>query len=213
MTNTKNIVITSVIALVISILIGIFFVGKVANQSNLIGSVRTVADQFPNGIQLGNETINTAEGVITLGANQAAWRNTTGSTIYVEDTQAFTLATSSSVTGAVATSSYRVMIGTSTASSISNFATPDAFNSSLLLWPIGTSKVSNSLTASSSRSFANGQNSNKLVSLPNNGYLIINIINGLTGAPATQCTQGGPCESATSTNRGFKLGWYVRYHY
>jgi len=54
MTNTKNIVITSVIALVISILIGIFFVGKVANQSNLIGSVRTVADQFPNGIQLGN---------------------------------------------------------------------------------------------------------------------------------------------------------------
>lgn len=212
----KNYIINAIVALLLIIGVGIAANKPAAmpeqSSQNTFGSVRVIADEYPNGIRTGNLSTlhNEIGGIIPLGVSQQSWKNNLGKIVYFDFADAATLATSSSLTGAVATSSYRIIIGTSTASTVDNFLTPNSFNASLLLWPLATSTISNSLTGSTTNSIQVGQL--RGVGVLPNGYLNVSIINGATGAPVGTCAALVACESATSTNRGFRLKWSARYH-
>jgi hypothetical protein len=156
------------------------------------GNVTQQQDFYTNGVGIGpGYVMFSRSGTIALGSNQASWRNTTGRTVYVD--LAF-LATSG-----VASSSYKFYVATSTSATISSdFTAP--YSSLVNGFTIATSSVAT--TTSSIESHLSGS---AVVPVASGQYVNIQV----QAANGAVCN-GVICETATSTNRGFTVAWYLR---
>lgn len=213
----KNYVISAIVALVVSLGIGLVFPTETTPyQSNdELGSVRQTIDTFVNGIGFRGGSKNLIGGTIGTGKNQASWKNTTGKDAYFTAGFAIPIATSTSVNGPLASSTMRVLMGTSTASTIDNYANPATQSTGVFMtWIVATSTGSQSLAASSTATYGGLGNAGtkNVVRVKNNEYFNVAIIAGQSGVPsATICVAGGACEPATSTARGYNLRWFAEY--
>lgn len=214
----KQITITAVVALVISLVVGFTFFNGPTDQSNVddqAGSIRQTQDTFANGIGFSGGVENVIGGTIGTSDNQDSWKNTTGKDVYFTYGVAIPIATSSSPTGPLASSTMRVLMGTSTAATISDYANPSTQSTGVFMtWVVATSTGSRSLIASSTATFGGLGNAGtkNVVRVAQNEYFNVAIIASGSGAPsATVCVVGGVCESATSTQRGYNLRWFAKY--
>ena len=228
---TKQITITVIVALVISLVVGFSIGGKTTviqtptDQSNVdLGSVRQIADSYPNGVTIGTQSQNVIEGRILGGDGdstaadsdtQWSWKNTTGRAVFAS-ARAIGVATSSwafidavSTTGGIASSTLRLIAGTSTSATISDYPTLTTSNSGLLSWLIATSTAANSMVGSTTDSiWAGSSTKNPVVMVQPNEY--VNFLLMQTGPVA--CANAG-CLVATSTERGYNLRLQLRTSY
>ena len=88
----------------------------------LLGGVRTVPDEYPNGVKIGNRTFNNDNTRVALdqGVNQAAIRNTSGKDRYMYNAVA-TLNASTTATNARVNSSFVIDVGTSSSATMINY--------------------------------------------------------------------------------------------
>lgn len=208
-TNKKNVIIAAVVALVVSLLGSAGFVqtidtvpvssfnGEQVDLGAIQGTVMESPYIFKNGAGMGgNHLTFTADGKIEARSNQAFWRNTTGRTVFVDLAEM--------VTTGVASTTFQFFIGTTTSASITdNFTNPYA------------SLVDAYSLATSSPAW---RSVNSIKDPGTNGRGVIPVLSGeyvyftFQQDNANACT-GAICETATSTNRGFNVDWYLRGHF
>lgn len=207
MTKTHKVV-TSVI---VSLVVGLAFLGftqpsvPTNGPTENVGSggnVTSQVDVYTNGVGIGPEYATfSRSGTIGAGANQGSWCNLSsspglGRTAYID------LATIT--TSGTASSSFKFYIATSTTARISNdFTAP--FGSLINGFTIATSSPA---TTTSS------------IEQKRSGFAVIPVTVGQCVVTQMQASNGsvcasvgGLCESATSTNRGFNIDWYLRGYY
>lgn len=213
--DKKNIIITAIVALVISLVVGASM--SSTDQSNL-GSVRQTSDTFVNGVGYSGGVRNTVGGVIGNGQNQASWKNNTGKDAYVV-VFLKPVATTTGVTNSpMASSTMQITAGTSSAATIDNYTAPNSLTTGAAIqWLVATSSVSKTLNASSTATFAPSNRApRQVVRVANGEYLNIAILAQASvdtdqiGTPSATCGDLN-CETATSTNRGFNLRWMLEY--
>lgn len=186
----KQIWLTVAVALVV--ILGVaYFATKSEKSEGLLGAVRPIADEFTQGLKLGygqNTLINSFRLTIGAGSNEAAWKNTTGETVYVYLADAVTTGTASS--------SYYLYIATSSSATVSNdFSAP--FSSIIDTFAIATSSVATTTSSIDKHKVSN----NGVIPVAHNEYVLMTL-----QANTTACANAGAalglCETATSTNRG-----------
>lgn len=213
----ENIISAAVVALVASLLVCWVKLSdlpvsvpqpEAAAEAVTVGSLsfplHNTPEVFLGGVGAGvspsyNNFLNfTIDGVIPAGSNQGFWTNKTGRTVFISDAEVY-LPTGS------ASSSMRVSIGTSTATSITNnYAAPFAtlIDNQLLATTTSQTVALNSLENP-------GTNGVEVIPVPNG--TTVNIIFRQDNPNA--CT-GSVCEAATSTARGFStVQWFAKGHY
>lgn len=204
MTNTKVVV----LSVVVSLVVGLAFLGFTQpSVPSLVptenvgsgGNVTQQIDYYTEGVGVSDVVFISPYGTIGAGANQGAWENTTGRTVYANkadfgwnsgtasSTWSFWVATSSAATlgangNTVPTNTYRLIGGAITATS----STPILVTST---------STDNGTTQGTLR-------------IADNEFLVFKFVETFG------CIANGACETATSTNRGvtnfiwsFK-GWY-----
>lgn len=176
------------------------------------GPVQNVPWNFTQGAGLGGPSVTfTQGGVIPLGSNQASWRNLTGRTVYIDLAAISVIASSSSTFSAAniwasSTSAIYAYASTTAPRTLYDFTAPAVNATSTLL--ISNFALATSSTATTTSSYDKNLGG-KVVQVPNGGYVVF-----LQQAQSVSCpTTAGACESATSTNRGFNLQYFVRGYY
>lgn len=211
--SPKNVITAAVVALVTSLLVFAAFSSSLKSQpapstlsggvEETLGAIQGVVLEavhvFKNGHGDGGSHVTfTKDGEIGPGANQGAWRNTTGRDVFIERGElAFTSGTASS--------SMLVYAATSSAATISNdYARPGGLN---LLIDGATFATSTPATRFfTSTTTPDGSRSGILVR--SGEYLVFQV------QERYGCKTVGACETATSTNRGIsKFFWYLKGHY
>jgi hypothetical protein len=188
----------AVVIAVIALIVGMRGPTSVVLPSNDgLGGQRGGMQEFVDGIKAGDRTSIWRTGTIPASTNQSAWCNTQiGKTAYVDIAEM-------SFTGN-ASSSMRVSIGTSTASSITNnYTAPYAglVDNYLLATSTGSTIVANNI-------IDNGTNGRGIV-----GVATSECVNFIFRQDSTGACTGSLCEAATSTARGFNGAWNLRIHY
>ncbi len=198
----------SVVALVIglvalaSVFFGIRSHAPASDQSLGAGGGGTVysqQDQYINGVGIGPTYITFSKsGTIGAGSNIGGWTNRSGRTAYVDLFSVTTTGTASS------TYSIYAYASSSAPSTTYDFVTPASADKML----ISNFALATSSTATTTSSLEKAP-AGKVVRVPD-GWTLYTILK----APAASCPSvAGSCESATSTNRGFNLDWYIRAYY
>lgn len=207
MTYLKNLVITVVIAALVGF--GAAAISIHSSSPTLgTGATNTNIDAYANGLQVGNVVTRYVGGQIPAQQNQGSYCNKTGRTAWVDLVLASTDGTASST--------YHIIVGTSTAATITDFATPSFNNESLIAFPLATSSTA---TTTSNEIGSGGAVISKQVqatTIADGQCLNIALEQGnvATAAPSAGCaSSGGVCESATSTKRGFNINWVARILY
>lgn len=213
--STKNVITAAVVALATSLLaFAVFSMSTTDVQKNSLlsaavetfGDIKGVVLESPYVFKAGhgdggNFLAISADGEINAGANQAAWRNTTGRTVYVLPENV-----SIGYTTGTASSTWTLYVGTSTSATFTNYARPTPTNllmdgASIATSTIATGGISVArvgTTTSAGFGFA----------VPPLGYVVFDV------QEAYACKSIGLCETATSTNRGVtKFFWTLRGHY
>lgn len=195
MTNTQQIAAAFVLVFVIvgGVLLGLHLGGSTSYGN----TINPNPEGYPAGIAFGklNSLWLSDQLKLVAGRNQMSWKNTTGSTVLIQLAHA-------SQTG-TASSTYKIYVGTSTAAT----ATDSFLPATAPFWSqlIDGFSVSTGTPA---------------------GVWADNIVNHKTGFPAevqvtagqylllvadSFCTANGPCETATSSTRGWTLTLPFRY--
>lgn len=178
----KQIIKSIITPILVSILVVTLFL--TVNSKDFGGQYNNLKDTFNDGIVVGDQDVTNKTVAITAGNNQTSWRNTTGKTVYATDIRM-------GYESGTASSTWNFYVGTSTASTFSNYARPS--NTFLpidgYVGATGTPKVI--VTATST---TNGVK--EVIPVLNNEYLIFNV------QETYACKSIGACETATSTNRG-----------
>ena len=201
------------VILVIALVLGIFFATRTP-ASQQLGDVYQNQGDFPNCAKLGARVTCWSTVSIGQSANQGFIRNTTGGKIYVDLAEIIPTATTSLAT-AVASSTFKFYVGTSTTASISNdFSAPYA--TLIDGQQIATSTASNN-TIRVLNSIKNASTTGNTVQSTNEKG-VIEVADGLYvfftwQSMSAGCTQTAICDAATSTNRGFNAIGNLRYHY
>jgi len=157
---------------------------------------------FVNGEQQGpnGELLNwTPTFTMGIGSNQAAWQNTTGSTVYVSSVQSNCLMTvGASTTVTTASTSMYLWMGTSTTATVTNppVGTQPLLGSVFDKVLIATSSAVGVIHDGITNSALSGSNEQGMVPVANGQYLLA-VMMPVNAAPIG--------ETATSTNRGFNL--------
>lgn len=215
MTTKKTLIVSAILSVIIAVVVLVVGLNFVGNSTPVIsqrvgqvgadGGTYNSPVSFVAGISLdsNNELVVSKSSVMGPGVNQAFYQNKTGRIVYVDYIDAYPVSTTNNF-GAVTTasSSMRVSVGTSTTASIANnFAAPFATLIDNALIATGTPMVVNS----DKDVGTNGRGT--IPVLPGQYiYILMRQDSGNT------CT-GSICETATSTNRGFNLKWYLEFHY
>ncbi len=215
----------AIVALVVSIVIGICVVNLSQNEPVATQIVQTPAEQtlldvgaislpfhntaevFSGGVGIGiagssHEQLSfTVSGTIGSGRNQGVWRNRTGRTVLISSADiAFPSGTASS--------SLLVYISTSTASTVADFTAP--FGSLIDGMAIATSTSLARITPNSVKNA--GTNGRNVVDVQDGEYVIVALLQKESTQNTCDTTHG--CESATSTNRGWtSANWHLSGHY
>lgn len=168
------------------------------NSGDGLGSVRNV-DTYPDGIKIGKGPVAVSwqTGTIGSGVNQASFQNKTGRVMCADLAVVRTTGTASS--------SYRITVGTSTSATVSDFAALTGDNRSIIDFSFATST-----TATSSNSVHGVGAVAGVVCVNADEYYNIALRAGTSTTASAGCN-GATCESATSTNRGFDIIYYLRY--
>lgn len=196
--NSKQIIVAVVVALLVSVAVSVFAPAArtIFTNNPAVGGggvVRNVVDTFTLGIAIGNSGRFEQRVTIGPGRNQGVWTNRTGKTIYV-DTSDFGLS------GGVASSSL-VLYATTTvsATSITNDFVRPAVPAVYL--PIDGYSMATGTVGNSAAAFAKSTTTALglgLTPIYNGGSIIFQ----LQSKNGNLCNGGG-CETATSTNRGW----------
>lgn len=204
-------IIIGIIALVVGIILGGFYGQPTTSNQNPevnAGSVRIDTDQFVNGLSIGSPATfeNWVRGTIPAGSNQASWRNNVGGAEVIVDRVILR-------TTGTASSTFRLISGTSTAATIADFTAPAFTNTAFIVFPFATSSTAtttNNFEGSGADQAAYGGIG--AVSVADGGFVNFALLQGLSGTPSPGCLSvGSVCESATSTNRGFNVDYYLHY--
>lgn len=227
--NKENLISASIVALLVSIVIGIFVVheARINAAPGATQIVQTPADQelldvgglsfpfhntpevFAGGVGIGmvnsphDNLLFSASGQIGAGSNHGAWRNKTGRTVQVDYADI-------SFPSGTASSSIRLYIGTSTAAipSVNDFTKP--FSTLIDDKSLATSTILATLVINSNKDA--GTNGRQTIDVQDGEYVVISVLH--SELTETSCDTTHACESATSTNRGWtNLNWYLRGHY
>lgn len=180
--ESKSGLLIGVVALVVAV--GALFFAVTAPEPKDAGGERSGLQEFNDGITPGTQTILTQVVTIGANANQGAWKNTTGKTVYVAPTDV-----SIGYESGTATSSYLFYVGTSTTATYTDFARPASTFLALDGATVATSSLANtrvgtSTTAGTGFSVAPGE------------FVVFDIQERFF------CKANAFCETATSTNRG-----------
>lgn len=225
--NTKKllIVVALVAAVVAAGVAAVILGGRGADEKkDVAGSIRTTPDSFPNGIVL-NDAKELGKVFWRLGTStdELFITNNTGSKIYADFMYAELTSGLSSSTPNVASSSYRLVSGTTTLSAVNDFLNPEivqfSATTSLLNWAIASTTIVGTSTDSVSATVAR-LGRRVVVALDPNEKVLITLLQGLTGVPSGGCNvatstthhigaQTSSCEAATSTGRGFNVEGYI----
>lgn len=206
--SSKNTVLTAaVVALVTSLLALVAFNGTSAPAQSpdtlgaISGTVVNTPTIFTAGHSDGGSFVTvTADGEINAGANQGAWRNTTGRTVYVHPSDVRI-----GYTSGTATSSYYFYVGTSTSSSYTNYARPSV---TTLLVDAALVATSTSASGGPITFVGTTTSAGTGVSVPAGSYVVFDV------QEKHACKADAACTTATSTNRGItKFFWSLKATY
>lgn len=210
MDSLKNVILAAVVALVVSLLafagytaivspqkaegpvmsaIGEPVVGEDGSLGAMQGVVLESPYVFKNGSSDGGDYLTiTRNGKIGRQANQAAWRNTTGRTVYVLPEQVFL-----GYESGTASSSWAFYVSTSTASTVSDYSRPTP---AVLLMDGAIVATSTGTGGGAIGRVGTTTSAGTAVAVPNGSYVVFNVQEQFA------CKTIGACETATSTNRG-----------
>lgn len=219
--NNQNVISAGVVALVVSVLIGFFFVSSKAPVTSApaqpdqsaqleIGAIGFPVNNTPQiflggvGMGIGSANANflsfSVDGVIAPGSAQSSWQNKTGRTVVIDLAEVY-------LPTGTASSSFRVSIGTSTASTINSPYT--APFSSLLDNVLLATSTAQTVVLNSNEN--QGTNGTEIIPVAPGQF--VNVTLRQDNSNTTACA-GTFCENSTSTARGFtNLQWYLRGHY
>lgn len=192
--TSRQIVVAVVVALLVSLGVVIYFGNSVSSgpTAGSGGNVSTNIDTNVNGVgigagpQTGADIFIAGRVIIPAGTNQVAWKNKTGRSVIIEPTS-----TGIGYSSGIASSSLNFYVGTSTASTFTDYARPTPTR--LVIDGV------NIATSSPAGAFYMGTSSatyNRGFIVPDGGYLVFDI------QEKHACKSVGVCETATSTNRG-----------
>ena len=206
----QNLIPSAVVALVVSLLAfaGFSVMQPTAEVPSLpgaeataLGDINGVAIESPYVFKAGSGdggdflTI-TENGTINAGSNQGSWRNDTNRTVFIDTVSLFPTGTASTT--------FIYYVGTSTAATYtSDYTAPYATLIDGYRIPTSTPQL---VINNHEHAGTLGRN---IISVDPGEYVNIAFFQGYL---ETGCT-GATCETATSTNRGFNLDWYLRGHF
>lgn len=182
MTNALKIAGAAVGGLVVGLLLA-FAVNAAPFFSGVYNQVNTY---FKEGATLGDRTVLYESGTIGAGANQAAYYNNTGRTLYINSNDIHM-----GWTSGTASSSIVFYVSTSTASSVTDYARPTGTYLLIDGATFATSSPAVSISTGTTTDAGAGA-----ITLAPNEYLIFNV------QEQYACKTIGACETATSSNRG-----------
>lgn len=180
----------------------------VSDSSLGAGNISTVGPVMPNGLILGGIGENWASGQIGKGANQASFRNTTGGPIIIDLTEVQSVATTSTAQYITASSTYKIYVATSTASTIASDFVAPPYATVIAGYKIATTTGATQGAATTTTQFDSRSGTSVSFVLADRAYLNFQI----QAADNYTCAQAGQCATATSSQRGFNLNWKVHYH-
>lgn len=168
---------------------------------------------YPNciGNGVGTEVYSCwSAGKIGPGSNIGYFKNPTSRRIYITNVQANTIANAAGIN--TASTTYRIFAASSTISTNFNTTASVDFGApARTYWGIDGGIIATSsgpLSISATSTSGTTSSGNVGTWLEPGQYLIIALQQQYT----TPCT-GSQCETATSTNRGFDLEWFVEWQY
>ena len=179
--------------------------GTVSQDENpevVAGDTRNTPDQYTNGVAFGTlpVTVTWAGGKISAGENTAYWYNNTGKVQYVDYLEASPDGTASST--------YKIFAySTSTAYATLYDITATPANNATTRIAISGFNYATSSTATSTSNLDLSV-AGKVLRVADGGRVQFL----LRGVDSGCASQGGACETATSTNRGFNVPWRIRIH-
>ena len=211
MTTIKNILVTVVVAALVSVGFYTLAPRQAATLGTSINNVQQVIWGFTKGVSLegasktgtGSNVVFSKSGTILAGQNQDGWTNDTGRTVYFDYGDAINTGTASS--------SFRISVVATSSASIS----PSMALTAPIANPAGGLLIDNVLLATSSpANFVINSDINAGTQASGTVPVLSGqrIIFFLRQNSAHFCT-GSICETATSTNRGFNVNWYLQGHY
>lgn len=189
-TDKKRIGFTALVVAVAVVVLALFMhespvQAPTDHSTKPVGLTQSDIGKFPEGAQEGDQVVFDKVLSIGSGANQTAWKNTLGRTVYID---------ASSVkigyVAGTATSSLNYYVGTSTSATQTDYARPTR-----LYMPIDGATFATSTSASmiNGTSTSNGVGS---VAVQDGEYLFFMV------SEKFGCKTNASCETATSTNRG-----------
>lgn len=193
--STKIIVAIGV--LIVAAVVGYSVLGIVSPKPSVKGSdiVEPYPSYWSNGINIGSRYLTHVTLKMGDGQNQAFWKNTTGQNVYVSGFIS-QLVSSAKTTTPIASSTEALFGATSTASTITDSATPFSYSGFIDTALIATSTAQYVIITADNK----GTNGHSTVLLKPNDYLLLALEN-----PYIQSCTGATCETATSTNRGYNI--------
>lgn len=219
MTTKKTIIVSGIISLVVALVVGLGFAAHkspapVSTVGGTIdGGTYSAPQNFTQGVSLGGTEIKfTKAGIIPAQQNHATYFNNTGRVVYIDYTEMDVIPTTNNIAYtayANASSSMRFSAGTTTSNTS---ATLNTFDYSA---PFAT-LIDNVLVATSTTGVATtsinsdinvGRDQGTVPVLP--GQYVYFIFR----QDSTGTCNGSTCETATSTNRGFNVHWFMEGHY
>lgn len=199
--NKKIVIVLGILVVGLISLLG-FRMASGPTEIVVQGDVRNTPDTFTNGAEFGllPVAVNWAGGIIPAGQNNVSWVNNTGEVQYVDYVEMSPNNTASSTFKLFAystTTAYSVLYDI-TATPANNSTTKIVINGFNYATSSTATTTSNMdlTTAGKTLRVADGARIQFL----------------LRGVDLGCVSQGGFCETATSTNRGFNIPWRVRYH-
>lgn len=183
-------------------------------------NVQQVFWQFTKGVMIegptrtgvGSSAIFTASGVLGTSQNIDYWTNKTGRTVLIEGTDVIQQAGTGGSSKGYASSTMRISVfATTTISNINPYVSPKVSSSTMSNFLIDNVRVATSSPVNYvwNGDIGGGTNATGTIAVPDGSSVVIFLQQGDYQA---NCT-GSVCEAATSTNRGFNLGWFLSGHY
>jgi len=193
----STVLVSGVVALAVAFLsiFGFHYFAPASSTSTSLGYSQSDIGKFPEGAQIGDIGSRYYALSLPAGVNQGSYRNTSGHVQYVDLAILHT--------DGVASSTFILTAGTSTAATFNSFSVQSNTNS-LLKMTLATSSAAtttNSVGGLGERSGSGGG-----VAVLNDGDYLNYGLYQTYGSPC----DGSLCEAATSTNRGFNVTGVLR---
>lgn len=197
----NNFVSTALVSAIVALLVmgaGLTVLNGATPQGDeALGSeVKNTPDIYSEGVGIGKEYVFIAKsGNIALGSNEGYWLNNTGRTVIVDGAHI-------GFDSGTATSSMEIYAGIATSASFDNdFARPT----------LTQALIDGALFATSTQSFiaqaTTTDNGVGAVQVADGEYIVFQV------QEQFGCVADGACTTATSTDRGITLDWFLTGHY